>query len=57
MNEYYYIAHRKPRGMRLRYVGDGLIQADSVKEAKELVAQIYKSPESQVSITFRKKIS
>ena len=47
---YYYIAKRKPRGRSPRYVGDGIIDSDSVKEAKRAVADMYGSPISCVEV-------
>lgn len=48
---YYYIAKRKPRGLSPRYVGDGLVEASSVKEAREIVSNSRNCPKKHIQIT------
>ena len=53
MNKYYYIAYRKPRGRSKHYVGDGIIEANSVSEVKKQVSYAYDTSKSNVKVTLR----
>jgi hypothetical protein len=48
--KYYYTAFQKPRGLSPRYCGDGLIEAKSVKEAKEIISFTKGCPKSRIKI-------
>jgi hypothetical protein len=51
MKTYYYIAYRKPRGRApLRYVCDGVMQANTVKEVKEIIADAKGVAKSRVKV-------
>lgn len=50
MRTFYYIAKRKPRNRRLQYAGDGLVDADTKKEARETVARRYGVSEKNVKL-------
>lgn len=50
MKTYYYIAKRKPRGRNPIYVGDGLIEANSAKEARDSVAYHCACPKKHIKV-------
>ena len=40
MKTYYYIAYSKPRGRKLVNLGDGIMDGNSAKEVRNLIANI-----------------
>lgn len=47
---YYYTAYTKCRGFSKRYAGDGYIEAENAKEAKEMISFARGIPKSRVEV-------
>ena len=54
MKSFYYIAKRKDRGYSERYAGDGIIAANTAKEARKVIAARYGVSASRVKLTEKK---
>jgi hypothetical protein len=54
MKSFYYIAKRKVRGYLERYAGDGIIDAETAKEARQIVAARYGVAANRVKLTEKK---
>ena len=55
MNKYHYTAFRKPRGMSKRYVGDGIIEAETKGQAREQIAYRCDYPKNLIKLNLMKK--